>query len=306
MSKKISFCLTLRLASVFALILPASLNAQEMYPDRTGKTMYFGIMGTYAGNLIGTTGSFPNYESHSSGTASGQTKHFSLGQGPGAGMYCGYMLNRNFGFELGVLSIFHSPVSGGWQSTDTNNLFQSFTFKTSAKIISFIPALRMQVGEKKIHLFTRTGLILGIPFGVVDETEQEVLRTPGMNRTQDHFSWRYYGHLSYGFMGAAGALYQLNSRFSIIAECFALIQRWAPAHREMITEVYNGVDLMPGSTISQKQTDYVLHPAETQDPNRPSQVRKYFIPLDAFGFNVGLHMKFGKNFKNDNAHYNLN
>jgi hypothetical protein len=79
------------------------------------------------------------------------------------------MLNRNFGFEMALASLFHSPVLTGPSSTDTINGYQYWIIKTKAKIISFIPALRFQAGDKKIHIFTRTGFIVGIPFDVIDE-----------------------------------------------------------------------------------------------------------------------------------------
>jgi hypothetical protein len=107
-------------------------------------------------------------------------------------------------------------------------------------------------------------------------------------------------------MGAAGVLYELTNRFSIIAECTAIVQRWAPAHAETISFISNGVDQAQTMTPSQKQTDYVSHPTSSIDQNRPGQASKFFLPFDSFGFSIGIHMKFGKNFKNDKAHYNLN
>jgi hypothetical protein len=69
------------------LLMPSSGTAQEMYPDRTGKTMYFGLTACYAGNLIGTTGNFLNYTEFKPGTVSGQ-KAFQ----PGSGFRGGHVL----------------------------------------------------------------------------------------------------------------------------------------------------------------------------------------------------------------------
>ncbi|HEV7231473.1 MAG TPA: hypothetical protein VGO45_09105 [Bacteroidia bacterium] len=284
---------------VAVLFLSIQTKAQEMYPDRTGKTSYYGIEGSYGLGLLGLSSGYTNDQTYTNGNLSGKSKPYTLGKGPGAGIYCGYMFTKNAGVELGVSGLF----GAGWTSTQ-NYYMNGATVPNSetekASMLRFCPAIRFQTGDKKIHLYTRTGLIIGLPMAF--ETESVTHDYLG-NESRATTSCK--GNLSWGFSGSLGMLCELSSRFSVLGEVTGIIQNWSPAHLTVLKSSHNGVDDLSSLSVSNKETDYVSNPQPSTDPNQPSQAKKIYIPFNSLNISLGLHVKFGKNFKNDKARYNL-
>jgi hypothetical protein len=76
----------------------------------------------------------------------------------------------------------------------------------------------------------------------------------------------------------------------------------------------NGVDQLPAMNTSQKEAvyssniitySYDANGNRILDPNRPTPYAKVYYNYNSIGFNIGMHVKFGKRFFKDKARYDL-
>ncbi|HEV7230044.1 MAG TPA: hypothetical protein VGO45_01875 [Bacteroidia bacterium] len=283
------------------------VSAQEMYPDKAGKHLYYGVSGGYGFPGLGQgTFYWTDRITQSNGTMI-TTKQFSLGKGPTASLYGGIMFSRHLGAEIGLNCVIKATMSAKMDDGTSGSINQQ-TWGAQSTMLRIIPAIRLLLGEKRIHLYTRSGLIMGIAL----HCEFDYVQMLAADKTES--SWLYSGRPSWGFMQSVGALYNLTKNISVYAELTGIIETWAPAHSKATKDIMNGVDQLPAMNTSQKEAvyssniitySYDANGNRILDPNRPTPYAKVYYNYNSIGFNIGMHVKFGKRFFKDKARYDL-
>ena len=259
--------------------------------------LYLGVNGGYgfsAGKSSYQTSS--ETDGLSGSTITYTSKHYSLGKGINTGMYVGYMFTKNIGAEvaasylMGYKFDMNSTVNDQInQSTSTNDE----TIKGS--MIRVIPALKIMIGEKKFHPYVKAGLVIGMGNKLIDDVNLTGTGVPP-NSTSESIQ-EFKGGISIGFHGAAGINFMFTDRIGIFAEASGICQNWAPKKSTLTKSTSNGVDQLPTMTTYQKETDYVNSYTTTSgnvDESQPQKSNKFYLPFSSIGFNIGLHISFGK------------
>lgn len=233
------------------------------------------------------------------------SQSISRGSGVSAGVYGGYMVTKNIGFELGVSEKFSSSNT----STGTTSTADSFpprattttTIHTAkAGLLSLTPGIRLMVGDGKLKVYTVTGLIFAFPSAVTFENNSTSTTTSSsgsVTNVSDEI-YTYSGGMIIGFHGAAGIVYMLSDKIGIFGEVFGNIQNWAPGQRLITTDTYNGADVLNNLTTNEKQTNYessYTYSTNASTPGSPAQSPKIYLPFSSWGINIGVHFSFGGN-----------
>ncbi len=287
-------------AVVFILLsslLP--VRGQEMHPKNNSYKFYLALQGGFgfkiAGENLGHFGQSPSLLSAT------HTAGYTLGRGVSGGMNVGYILTKHICIEFAANYLISSNY-------DWNDSYGVLTWH--GDMLRLVPALRFQTDEGPLLLYSRTGLLIGCRQYVQSES---IWMLTGQQQI-DQIS-RYSGRTSYGMQSALGLSYYIRHRISIFLEVCAMMQSWAPARMDYTKYTNNGVDMLPGMTVSQKQfiyetnysgpITYVKGYAPSFPPNSPSPEPLMQIPFSSVGFTAGIQFAFGKHFITDKARYDL-
>jgi hypothetical protein len=294
---------------LFFIGLTLSCAAQEMHPKSTGRHLYYGLSGGYG---FASVGADPEPVIQVTGSPAAWTmnnKAMSYGMGWNAGAYIGCMFLRNFGAELEVNdqvrsvskdTYFYYPSVGGG----------TYTHTLSSSMVRLIPGLRIQLGESRLHPYTRTSLIIGIPVNCY--VEDEANNPPGVEAW--HEVSQYSGRLAWGFRQSVGISCMVYKNISVFAEVTGILMSWSPYRLTATRFETNGVDQLNTLSTSQKETvypsnaiTYTFNPDGTihQDPNSPKMLPKSAMTFSSLGLNIGVHVRFGKRFFKESARYDL-
>ncbi len=289
-----------RSALLFMLLYSfTQVRAQEMHPKNNPYKFYLGIEGGYAFKLAGGyVGHFSNSGSLLSAT---HTPGFTLGRGVCGGMNMGYILTKHICIEFGASYLISSNY-------DWNNSYPVLTWH--GDMVRLVPALRFQTEEGPLLLYSRTGLSIGFPQSV----QSESIYLNNWQQQIDQIS-NYSGRTSYGMQSALGVSYHMAHRMNIFLEFCVTMQTWDPASMEYTKYTNNGVNMLPGMTVSQIQTVYVanynghinyLHGYQPGfPPNAPTPEPLISIPFSSAGITIGIQFPFGKHFITGKARYDL-
>jgi hypothetical protein len=280
-----------------------------MHPNRTGRHLYYGPSGGYGFAWIGQDPQPVVQETGTSAAGIVNSKGMSYGMGWNAGVYAGCMFLRNLGAELEV----NDQI--GTVSTDTY-LYDAaagggtYSHSRSTSMVRFIPGLRIQFGESKLHPYSRSGLIIGIPVNC--DVEDKDVRSSGLVEWQQIA--RYSGRLAWGFRQSVGMSCTVYKNISVFAEVTGMLLSWSP-YRSRITRFdLQGVDKLNTLSTSQKETvypsnsiSYTFNPDGSihQDPNSPTVQLKSAMSFNSLGLNIGVNIRFGKRFFHESARYDL-
>ncbi len=264
-------------------------------PSHTYVRVGLGYGFTFGGqsqmNGVGINGS----ETLSGSTTSMDQKNASFGSGVAAQVAAGYMINRNFGFELGVHAIvaptaytFEGPVplySG-------TRLFRS---ETRANLpVYVIPALVFKTDGQKIQLHARTGLVLPLS----NKMEQTEAREPASGvppgQSTEVFTREITNRFSLGLQGAVGLSYLLNTHLSVSAELNGISRTAYAKRRELVAYTENGLDALPALSTNQIVTEYSnsYDVTEPVSATQPASQPTYSIPFSSLGLQVGIKYHF--------------
>ena len=293
--KKLTF-----IATTVAGIFIAQINSQAQ--------------GLYAG--VGVGYGFPSQvqaytpASTSSGTSTSYTSQSaSLGKGMSVGIYGGYMVTKNIGFELGISDKLSSTTSttSGTSAVDTSGSLVTTSTGSNVNTIKsslfrLTPAIRFAVGDGMLQGYMVTGLIIGFPTAT-NETAGTNTSTTYFGATELSSSANtsdeivtYSGSMIIGFHGAIGVLYSLSDNIGIFGELSGNFQTWAPTEAQITTLTYNGVNELNSLTTSQKQTNYestyTVNTA-SNTPGSPTEAAKMYLPFSTWGITIGVHFNFG-------------
>ena len=230
-------------------------------------------------------------------TNSTQTSNpFSYGQGVNFGLNVGYMLKKNFGFELGVSYLMGSVYTSTYESINSDFSF-SIKDETTSKgsMIRLVPAVKVVLGEKKLSLYSKAGIILGVGSKMVRENNYSYTFI-GFG-TSTYSRSEYSGGISFGVHGALGLNYMLSKKIGLALELNGNYQDWAMKKRELTDYTSNGTNMLSSYTVSELETIYVNH--YTDDgvsgyTNEPSKQTKEYLPFSSIGLNLGIHISLGK------------
>ena len=260
--------------------------------------IYFGVGGGYgfpAARISLMNDSKSTYNG-STTTYESSSRPMSLGKGINAGLYVGYMLNKNIGAELGASYLF-----GGKNifTDEATNTAASFNYKTEmtwkGRMIRLVPTIRMTVGEKKLHPYMKVGFIIGVGSKIFTETHSQNINFSTTTIIDEN--WEYSGGMSFGFHGGLGLNYMVSDKIGIFVEVSGNYQNWAMKKGSMTKYTVDGVNEMANVDINDREIEFVDSYTETSsgspDPNQASKTTKFFMPFSSIGGNLGIHIYIG-------------
>lgn len=215
--------------------------------------------GGYVAFNVGYGLGFPNEQLGTTGTvdASGNETEANifgtLGQGINLNLTPGYMINSNFGMELGIGYFLGSEVTVDEFTAPTYS--EMSTGKSSQIRIS--PSLVVSSGDDAaVNVYGKAGLVL--PVG--GSTEGTYTRTgDGSALNPDVVSMsETKGAFSLGFSGAIGAKYSLSDNLSLFGELNGVFLRIKQGTSTILSSSTNGVEAdFSGTPTSFLETVYV-------------------------------------------------
>lgn len=236
-----------------------------------------------------------NIDASGAGTDLHETHAFSFGYGFCPGFYAGYMINKNIGVEAGLSYIIGNPIRMHAEKTDrSTNSYDTFDERLQGGMLRVTPALRLQYGEGKIKPFMTMGLVLGLAGKATEE--QWNSSTGSSGTTTSYTSTEILGGIGLGAKMTAGAEYQFGPKFALYLAANGTYQSWSPKKAKLMSDVVDGVDQMPGMTTSQIEMEYVNDYTQgpVTNPNEPRKQTKIKLPFSSIGFEIGIHLNFGK------------
>lgn len=199
------------------------------------------------------------------------------------------MFNDHIGAEIGISYLLGSRYEA------KDEIFSSFsqpstaTYTMSSKMIRFNPSIIITSGIEKINPYAKFGFLIGS--GLIDD---EFMETTSGDVSE--LKYRYDGGLAVGFTSSFGGLFELNENMSFFSEINMVNLSYAPTKGEMITANYNGIDMLPNMTTSDKKIDFVdsyrnYYNTPSAD-SQPSEELRQKYPLGSIGLNIGVMIKF--------------
>lgn len=282
--------------NLFAITIGTALFTTSLTTQAQG--VYFGVGGGYgfpAAKLSLLDDSKSTYNGSSS-TYENTSHPISLGRGINAGLYFGYMLNKNIGAELGASYLIGSKNVFTNESTNTATSYHYKTEMTwKGRMIRLVPTIRMTTGEKKLHPYMKVGFIIGVGSKVFTETHSQNVDFSSSSIIDEN--WEYSGGMSFGFHGGLGLNYMVNDKIGIFAEVAGNYQNWAMKKGSMTKYTVNGVNELGTLDIDDREIEFVNSYTETSsgppNPNQASKTTKFFLPFSSIGVNLGLQISFG-------------
>lgn len=278
--KKLSFIA----AIAGALMAGINSNAQGIY---AGAGVGYGLPSQVQPFYSNTTSSATSTATNS--------KSYSLGAGMSVGVYGGYMITNNIGFELGLSEKFNNSVTA--TNTSSAPLPSTDVYTEKGSVFGFTPAIRLMTGSGKLKIYTVTGLIIGLPSATFEDNGTHTMPIGGggtVTNTSD-VTYTYSGNVIIGFAGSLGAMYMLSDKIGVFAEITGDFEDWAPNEQLITTDTYNGADRLGSLTTSEKQTNYVSSyttSTNTNSPGSPTQAARVYLPFSSIGFNIGVYFTF--------------
>ena len=211
--------------------------------------------------------------------------HGSFGKGLNFGVGFGVMLHENVSFELGLNYLKSSSIT----TTNTNNSVSPayvITNVRKASMLRIMPALVISAGDGKITPYARVGLVVGMACKITP-----VRTETGSKEIVKKFE--YSGGIPLGFASSLGLRFGSGS-VSCFGEFGMINQSWAPTKLVLKEYTYDGIDQLPGMTVSETETEYVDNytNSPTVNDNVPAQSVKKYFPFSSFGINAGLRITF--------------
>lgn len=257
--------------------------------------LYFGGGGSYAlpvvRQVLGTTVQSNTYVN----TFFMRDEMGTYGNGFGANIYTGYMLNSRFGVEIGA-----SYLLGSKHRFENHQVFSTTAsdFEDVEKRVCMLkvtPALRIRLGNTRDNMnpsffpYLRGGLSLGLWNRFTEQRVRTITTQEGTSVAEDRFL--YEGGVAFGFMSGFGVNYKLTSHLFLYAEATGCFMNWAPTRGKRVRSTVDGVDQLNNMPTAEKEFIYVrqLDERENDNPDNPYVALKQFYPLSSVSFTLGMH-----------------
>lgn len=206
--------------------------------------------------------------------------YYSLGKGVNFGGTFGYMFNKHVGAELGL-----SYLLGAKTKAKDEYNSGSADYSISSNMFRFIPSVVVAAGSEGVNPYAKFGLVIGIGSVLFDLEDK-------YNGDVEIRKMKLNGGAAFGINGAIGAIFELSESISLYGELNAINMSYSPKKGELTEASYNGIDVLPGLTTSDKEVEFVdeLTYNYTSPPpdSQPSQELKYKLPFGSFGINFGV------------------
>lgn len=215
--------------------------------------------------------SLASQEIYNAGTGTtNDYKYGSFGEGINFQAGFGYNINSNIALEL------DGSYTLGKKYENTYGTGIIFTDKWYANTISIMPSVVVKAPMKDMTLYTRFGMVIGIPSKFRETTATGTGAPAGTDK------WKESGGMGLGVNGAVGMNFKAGKNLGIFAEIFGIGMNYAPSTAEN-TETFTGQTINPTITYEENWTP-------TAGDNKMQKPRYSF---SSFGLNVGLTYTFG-------------
>lgn len=228
----------------------------------------------------GTMDGFYNYTGGQNSSTREQI-YFSLGKGVNFGGTFGYMFNEHVGAELGL-----SYLMGGKTKAKDEYSGGITDYALSSNMFRFIPTIVIAAGTDGVNPYAKFGFVIGtgsvtMDYEDNDDGDMEVLKM------------KLNGGAAFGINGAIGAIFELSESISLYGELNAINMSYAPKKGEIKEATYNGIDILPDMTTSEKEFEFVdeltyNYSSPPPPDSQPNQELKYKLPFGSFGINFGV------------------
>jgi len=162
-------------------------------------------------------------------------------------------------------------------------------YTVSSKMLRVIPAIVIASGLEGFNPYARVGLVVGagsILYEFEDNDQGDVSVA----------KMKLNGGIALGLNAAIGAIFSLNDNLSLFGEIDMYNLSYAPTKGELTEATYNGTDVLPNMTTSDKEIEFVdsyTYNYNSPPPDsQPSQALKQKLPFGSVGINVGLRIDF--------------
>lgn len=192
----------------------------------------------------------------------------SFGQGIDLHAGVGYMICKNWGFELAG-----SFVLGNKFEENSVIGTVNYNSKHYANTISIMPAVVVSTQlAKEVDLYSRFGMTIAIPMKYEDIT------ATGTGAPTGTMKWKESGGVALGINGAVGTKFILSKNFGIFTEIFGTAMSWGPSTLEVTEKYANDATVYPKITYEENWTP-------TAGDNKAPKPR---YALSNFGLRVGV------------------
>lgn len=256
---------------IMFLFAAKSINAQGAYINLN--------LGYATCMSSGTMDGFYNYTGGQNSSTSEQI-YFSLGKGVNFGAAFGYMFNEHVGAELGL-----SYLLGGKTKSKDEYIGGTTDYNLSSNMFRFIPTVVISAGTEGVNPYAKFGFVIGtgaVKMELEDNDDGDVIIS----------KMKLNGGAAFGINGAIGAIFELSESISLYGELNAINMSYAPKKGEFTEASYNGIDVLPNMTTSDKEVEYVdeliYNYGSPQPDSQPSQELKYKLPFGSIGINFGV------------------
>lgn len=204
----------------------------------------------------------------------------SLSKGLNFGGAIGVMFNENIGAELGL-----SYLLGGVSNAKQTYIGGETDLSISSNMLRIKPSIIISANEENLTPYAKFGLIIGSGSILYEYNDNDGGDITLINIKLD-------GGLALGLTSAVGAKFNLSDQLSIFCELNAISLSHAPSKGLMTEASFNGIDMLPNLTTSEKEIEFVdtytinwnSPPADSQ----PSKELKQMMPFSSFGINIGV------------------
>lgn len=233
-----------------------------------------------------------NLNTNTNGESTITANYGTFGGGLPINLRAGYMLNENFGVELGFGYFIGSKVT-----TDDDKDEQAKTtdlVETKSSQIRVMPALLVTTANDGLNLYARTGLMLPVGGKTITNYTGTASYPSPIGDVKTEAEYESKGSFSLGFVGAFGVNYSLSDNLSIFGELEGINLKIKSKTTSMTKLMVNGENKLADQDVINKETEYVdeVGPNDNADVNKPYKALADYANYNSFGINVGVKMKF--------------
>ena len=248
--------------------------------------LYVSVNGGYNFAANTTTNYSFNYNPYNS---SANKVEVSLGKGFNFDAAIGYKFNKIIGAELGVSYLKGETTTWNFSLYTSGVGINYISRNYSSTMLRFIPTLVFSGDYKTLNPYVKIGAIIGSGSFLINQTG----RIDSIISSSSTQTTKYDGGLAIGVYCGLGAIYKINKNVSILAEITNINMSYAAEKSELIESKLNGVDQLPGMSISQKQEEFVdSYSSSYSTTDKPRKGLKQNISFSSIGFNIGARYSF--------------
>ncbi len=268
--------------STALIILIMGLLSNNVYAQGAYVTIHGGYglgVNTQNGELLGLSNTVRSNNSITYNKAS-----YSLGKGLNFGGALGYMFNKNIGAELGISYLIGGKSTG--QDTYTNG---ETDYTISGKMLRITPSIVISSGFEGTEPYAKFGMVIGSGSVIYEYNDND-------DGDIDYEKIKLNEGLSFGISSTIGSVFKLNDKMSFFGELNMISLQYSPKKGEIIEATYNGTDVLPSLTTSEKEIEFVdsytFNYASPPPDSQPDKEVKFKMPFGSFGLNFGVRIGF--------------